>query len=186
MEELCLALRVFLSAVFVSSAVSKLKDWNAHLAVVAEYRMVPVRWNSWMARLDPIAELLAGLLLFIGYQQPLALFLLIGLLFVYGTAIGTNLVRGRRDLSCGCGGLAGNHPISWFLVLRNGFLVGLALFVGWHGSCLFSLDDYLESGGTNRFFGGASVVIILSTWMVMLLGQVLSEWIPLVKSKEKA
>lgn len=51
---------------------------------------------------------------------------LVGELALFGSfslTLALNLVRGRRDLSCHCGGLVGNHLISWWLVGRNGLLL---------------------------------------------------------------
>jgi hypothetical protein len=50
-----------------------------------------------------------------------------GLLALYGLAIGWNLLRGRRDLDCGCGGAGGPQPLGPALVVRNA--VAAALFV---------------------------------------------------------
>jgi Methylamine utilisation protein MauE len=36
-----------------------------------------------------------------------------------------NLLRGRNDIDCGCGGAA--HPLSWGLVVRNVVLAAAAL-----------------------------------------------------------
>ncbi|MGO4119283.1 MauE/DoxX family redox-associated membrane protein, partial [Rhizobium ruizarguesonis] len=45
------------------------------------------------------------------------------LLVVYSVAITINLVRGRNEISCGCGGVLGTHNLSWKLVIRNIFLL---------------------------------------------------------------
>ena len=49
-----------------------------------------------------------------------------GLFVLYTAAIGINLVRGRRDFDCGCGGPAATrlHP---GLLARNGLLIATAL-----------------------------------------------------------
>ena len=36
-----------------------------------------------------------------------------------------NLLRGRHDIDCGCGGAT--HPLSWGLVARNGVLAAAAV-----------------------------------------------------------
>jgi hypothetical protein len=71
----------------------------------------------------PLAELLAGLGLISGFWLVPAIVLAMALFVVFCIAITINLVRGRRDLSCHCGGVIGNHLISWWLVGRNGLLI---------------------------------------------------------------
>ena len=49
----------------------------------------------------------------------------IALLSIVTTAVATNLLRGKDDIGCGCGGIEDEQKISWALVLRNLFLIGL-------------------------------------------------------------
>jgi hypothetical protein len=51
------------------------------------------------------------------------------LLIVYAAALATNLLRGRRQIDCGCGlsgAAGGEQPLSWWLVARNVVLASLA------------------------------------------------------------
>jgi hypothetical protein len=50
-----------------------------------------------------------------------------GLILLYAAAMAVNLLRGRRQIDCGCGGEV--HPLSWMLVLRNGVLAAAGLAV---------------------------------------------------------
>ncbi len=78
----------------------------------------------------PLAELLTGLGLISGLWLVPAAVLAMGLFIVFCLAMSINLVRGRRDLSCHCGGAIGNHLISWWLVGRNSLLIiGLVLML---------------------------------------------------------
>lgn len=78
-----------------------------------------------------MSELLAGLGLISGILLFPAALLTICLFIVFSGAMGINLARGRRDLSCHCGGALGDHRISWWLVGRNGlFLVATVLLIG--------------------------------------------------------
>jgi hypothetical protein len=49
------------------------------------------------------------------------------LLAAYAGAVLINLLRGRADIDCGCGGTA--QPLSYWLVLRNVLLGGAALLL---------------------------------------------------------
>ena len=43
------------------------------------------------------------------------------------SGVAVNLLRGRQVLDCGCGGLSGRQPISWWLVARNAVLTAALL-----------------------------------------------------------
>ncbi|MGH2494178.1 MAG: MauE/DoxX family redox-associated membrane protein, partial [Ktedonobacteraceae bacterium] len=78
----------------------------------------------------PVVELLAGLSLFSGLLLAPALIFTLCLFVMFSGAIFINLVRGRFDLSCHCGGIVGDHRISWWLMGRNALLmVGLLILL---------------------------------------------------------
>ena len=52
----------------------------------------------------------------------------LGLLGVVTGAVIVNLLRGRTDLDCGCGGAGGDQRLSWGLVLRNALLAAALAF----------------------------------------------------------
>jgi len=54
---------------------------------------------------------------------------MLALLVLYSSAIAINLVRGRRDIECGCGGAATHVPLSGWLLARNAALMATALAV---------------------------------------------------------
>jgi hypothetical protein len=62
------------------------------------------------------------------FRGPAAL-LAAGVWAVYGLCIGAALLRGRRDLDCGCGFAAAHRPLGGFELLRNAVLVAVALLV---------------------------------------------------------
>ena len=52
------------------------------------------------------------------------------LLCIYMAAIAVNLLRGRRNIDCGCGGPAQKQTISEWMIARNGILLLLAFIAG--------------------------------------------------------
>ena len=54
---------------------------------------------------------------------------MLALLVLYSAAIAINLLRGRRDIECGCGGAATHVPLSGWLLARNAALMATALAV---------------------------------------------------------
>jgi len=129
-------LRLFLGSLVFCSGITKVFQPQRAAQAVREYQIVPAALQNrvsattlagglWMSELLAGLGLISGILLF-----PAAL-LTICLFIVFSGAMGINLARGRRDLSCHCGGALGDHRISWWLVGRNGlFLVATVLLIG--------------------------------------------------------
>jgi hypothetical protein len=79
--------------------------------------------------LVPILEIAVAVGLLVDASRRYAALAGIVMLLGYAAAIAVNLRRGRRDLSCGCGGPNDRRPISAWMVWRN-VLISLALAVG--------------------------------------------------------
>jgi hypothetical protein len=122
-----LLLRAALTLLFGWAAAHKLRDVASFRAAIDAYELLPPVWSVpagvaliaaevgvaaglWLPRVAPVAAIAAALLL-----------------ALYAGAIGVNLVRGRRDIDCGCAGPAHRQPISAALVLRNVVLAVAAL-----------------------------------------------------------
>lgn len=118
-----LIIRLGLSILFATAAVSKLRNRRDFYAAMLAYQLLPPRWAISLADILPWAEALivAGLILDINAALPAAA----SLLLIYALAMAVNLGRGRRDLDCGCGGAP--QPLSIWLVIRNLVLAGGAL-----------------------------------------------------------
>jgi methylamine utilization protein MauE len=103
------ALSIAIGLVLVAAAFDKLRDWPAFRAAVANYRLLPSTLVVPFSLILPLVEAAAG----------------IGLLVEATLGIATNVVRGRVDIDCGCGGVEGRQRLSWALVMRNAVLVVL-------------------------------------------------------------
>jgi uncharacterized membrane protein YphA (DoxX/SURF4 family) len=131
-----LCVRLLLGILLLSVGISKLAHSRQFQRGIRDYQVVPHALESQkafsmaLAIGIPLAELLAGLGLISGFWLVPAVVLAMALFIVFSVAVTINLARGRRDLSCHCGGVVGNHLISWWLVGRNGLLiVGLVLLL---------------------------------------------------------
>ncbi len=131
-----LFVRLLLGVLLLSVGVSKLAHPRQFQRGIQDYHIVPGLLEKKLALTAllsfgiPLAELLAGLGLISGFWLVPAIVLALALFVVFSSAITINLARGRRDLSCHCGGVVGNHLISWWLVGRNGMLIiGLVLLL---------------------------------------------------------
>jgi hypothetical protein len=112
-----------LALILLSAAYGKITARHDFTLAVEAYELLPERLVPAFALAYPIAELVAGLLLLPPPTRPAGA--LLGALVVVAAtgAVAVNLLRGRLVLDCGCGGLSGRQPISWWLVARNAVLV---------------------------------------------------------------
>jgi len=122
---LVLVVRSFTALVLLLAAAHKLRDLEGFRRILGAYRLLPAAAEPVAARLVPALELGCALLLLAGWPGGGAL--VAALLALYALAIGANLLRGRRDLDCGCGGPGSRQPIAGWMILRNAVLALCAL-----------------------------------------------------------
>lgn len=179
LEIFTLLIRIGLTSILVTSAFSKFKDMSGHEESIRNYEIVPDRFVRRLGRLNVWTELILGLLILLGifYKTSIILFLL--LMSAYTTAIIVNLLRGRTDLSCGCGGIVGENLISWKLVVRNAVILTSAfLLLSVDGQ--IGLFDAIREGASfgevypNWFFIASSFM-----WVALICGFALRELITL-------
>ncbi len=120
-----LALRWVLASLFAIAVVHKLMALAAFVGTLQSYRLVPepllvpAAWGivavEFIASLALLANSRAGSLI------------AVSLLLLYSLAILINLLRGRRDIDCGCAGPYVRQTLSYWLVARNALFVVAAL-----------------------------------------------------------
>ncbi|MFD2169221.1 MauE/DoxX family redox-associated membrane protein [Tumebacillus lipolyticus] len=128
MEEIAFYGSVVIGMIFMSTGWSNFKKLEEHTGIIMAYKILPSRMASVFAKVDVWFQLLVSVLLLLGLFRQAALGIVTVLLLLYATAISVNMWRGRREISCGCGGVMGDHHLSWSLVVRN---VLLAFVSGW-------------------------------------------------------
>lgn len=141
------AVGAMLSIVLLVGAWQKLRDPVVFAGAVENYRLLPAVLVSPVARLLPLVEGAAGVLLLFPDTCFLGGMLTLGLLATVTLAVAINLLRGHTRIDCGCGGLSG-QPLSWGLVVRNAVLmalVGLAVQEGASRPLVWA--DYFTVGG---------------------------------------
>ena len=156
-----------LATLFASAAVHKLRDPGRFAAVFDSYQLLPLPVRSVAAMLVPLAEsaVAAGVLL--GPVRIAAAVVGSVLLITYALAIAINLLRGRRDLACGCGGPADRRVIAAWMVWRNLALAGALMVLAprWRERALVPADFITISGGL-------ATAVLLYTSVGRLLGEV--------------
>jgi len=123
-QALASGLLLFAAGLFATAALHKIRTFVEFTGFVSGYRLLPealVRPASGVVVAAEIAAIPGALHLISGLSQLPAL-----LLLGYAAAMGVNLLRGRSDIDCGCGGTP--MPISWMAVARN---LLLAAAFGW-------------------------------------------------------
>ena len=148
-------LRASLSALLLSAAAHKLRDLRAFDAAVAAYELVPRRGGPAIARLIVASELGVTVGLWLTSAAAPALIAAM-LLTTYTAAIAINLVRGRRDIDCGCAGPAGRMPIGPELLVRNLILIAASL-----ASALPVVSRQIRWLDTLTIVGGTAVLAML-------------------------
>lgn len=120
---LILSMKIIISLIFISSAVSKIFNFTEHIIVIRKYNIIPNHLVKLFAYLEIMIELSASVLLLFSSYVYVSSMAIILLLMVYTFALTINLTRGNTDLSCGCSGVLGNHAITWWLPIRNIFMI---------------------------------------------------------------
>ncbi len=128
------ALRGSLALLFLGASRHKLRAPAAFRASLANYRLLPENSLAWAVPSIAGIELTIGVLLVLPGFGGASAWAAAALLCLYTAAIAVNLARGRREIDCGCGGPGSRRPLSGELVLRNGVLIGAALFCALPGS----------------------------------------------------
>lgn len=119
-----------LSCVFVTAGFHKCQAPAEFAAALSNYKILPAALNRQCVYLLPVAEIMTGVALLIPAVTQLAAVAAGALLTLYMFAIGVNLLRGRRNIDCGCGGPQQKQTISEWMIARNSLLLFLAALAG--------------------------------------------------------
>ena len=152
---------------FASASLHKLLGLEHFAEAFRAYEVLPAALAQ-LFPLVPILELTVAAALLASPSRTGAAAAGIALLLTYAVAIGINLARGRRNLSCGCGGPNDRRPIAAWMVWRN---LILAAFLGvtllpWAGRPMGAADALTIGAGT-------AVVALLYISLDSLLGRLM-------------
>jgi hypothetical protein len=120
---LALAAALFLAGILLVAGASKLRHPVRHARLLDGYELLPGGSGIWLAPALGVSEVLVATGLLLPSLRALSASLAFVILLLYSAAIAINLLRGRRDIDCGCGGLWGQQPLSAALLLRNAALM---------------------------------------------------------------
>lgn len=176
MDDVTLAFRFLLAAIFGFAGLSKLPQLDAFESAVGRYALLPERLVRPVARALPPVELAGGLLLALGLGVAVVSGLLAAILLIFAAAVAVNLLRGRV-IDCGCFSTVAPKRISWRAVARNMVLASAAVAVAIHNSSALALDSLLGNSHSSVSNGDAGAIMIaciacLAAWA--LFGAVLA------------
>ncbi|WP_337983213.1 MauE/DoxX family redox-associated membrane protein [Lysinibacillus sp. C5.1] len=180
-SEFELFIRICMAIIFFSSSISKYNTLDKHIGIIENYKVLPPSWSSVVGKLDVLVEFCLGILLLLGLFQFLSGLIAGGLLLIYTMAIVINIMRGRKEISCGCGGVLGNHNLSWKLVIRNIILVSICILVSLNKELLFSIDAIIFRNKSLEVFGYKAWETIFVTLQAIIIVLIAKEIINIRK-----
>lgn len=121
--------RTFLALVLLTASGAKLGNLREFVGVVRNYRLLPESLVPFVGRALPAIESIVGVGLLFGILTSWVASAAAGLFLLFGGAVAINLLRGRRDISCGCFGPQQSERLTWGLVIRNLVLAGFAVVI---------------------------------------------------------
>jgi hypothetical protein len=129
-----IASRALIGVILLAAGALKLPAPAAFARVIAGFKLLPRAFHRPLAYLLPSLECAIGAFLLFSIWSSherltswASVFASV-LFMIFAMAIAINLLRGRREISCGCFGVRESDQIGWGLVLRNLCLSALALF----------------------------------------------------------
>jgi hypothetical protein len=159
-----LLLTLAFAALFASAAVMKLRAPAIFVATLADYRLVPrpLLQVSGVLVVALEAGVAAGLLW--STTRAVSSVIGAGLMLTYGAAIAINLIRGRREIDCGCS--LQRRPIGRWMVVRNVIFAAALLVVA-----VPVAPRALGAGDVATIAAGLLVLALLYGSLDLLLGR---------------
>lgn len=148
-------LRLALAGILLSGAYDKWRERELFAAAMQGYDLIPDVAVPSASTAFIVAEALAGVAMLMLAWLPLGSMPGGVVLLIATGAVVINLLRGRTEISCGCGGSSADQQISWALVARNLVLLAMLLLATLPVTARSWLAlDYVSSGlGALMFLG---------------------------------
>ncbi|HEY4663509.1 MAG TPA: MauE/DoxX family redox-associated membrane protein [Comamonas sp.] len=118
----------FVSTLLIASAWHKWQDLPLFRSHIEAYGLLPGKAADVATYVLPVLEVTAAVLMWLPVASAACHGLALALLVVYAAAMAINVLQGRTDLECGCGGPS--QRVGWGLILRNLVLAALTGLAG--------------------------------------------------------
>lgn len=160
----------FIGMVLLLAGVVKLGNRREFSRTIQNYKLVSPHTAGIMAVALPELEIIVGSFLLIRFSVVFAGTVACVLFVSFATAVGINLVRGRRRFACGCFGPSEDKPLGWSHVVQN---VSLA-FVSLLSACYAWVIPPSQALWRDQLAATlAAAVILISWWLVTLSSHLL-------------
>lgn len=126
MSDLAIFSATALSLVLITAAGGKLGAPDRFRRALATYRVIPKGAIGALVVGVPVTELALAALQWARPLQPLAGLAIAGMFLAFTLLLLRSLLTGE-EADCGCFGSAAPEKVSWFSIVRNAILIGLAL-----------------------------------------------------------
>lgn len=173
MNELFIFLQFIISLLFLSASIGKLRNIEEHIYSVSQYKLLPSSITRLMGWTDSLLEFIIAIFLLFGFFTQVTLIVLFLLIISYTIAITINLFKKRTDIDCGCGGITGNHKISWYLIIRNLIIISIILLL------IINIQYSVQSISLNTLF-----IFFVSLVTTVFIG-IIVEFITIQKQLKK-
>jgi uncharacterized membrane protein YphA (DoxX/SURF4 family) len=127
---LALPIRLYMGGIFVYASWHKILHPGLFALDVATYDLLPLVLVNMVAVTLPYVELVAGMMLIVGFRTRTGAALIIAMLLLFTVALVIALARGL-DMSCGCfaSQTMEEDPITWMTALRDVIWILLTCYV---------------------------------------------------------
>jgi Methylamine utilisation protein MauE len=121
------AAATFTALLFGCAALHKASDFDSFTGFVMNYQVISPNLVVSLSSMVIAAEGIVPITLLFRHGREFGAILAAALLLGYATVIAINLLRGRSQIDCGCGGA--RQPLAWSLVARNVVLAAIAALI---------------------------------------------------------
>ncbi len=126
---LCALARLYMGYVFVGASIHKIADPTGFALDVATYQLLPLWLINITALILPCTELVAGVMIIVGFRTRAAALLLAAMMVVFMVGLGWALHL-DLDMTCGCfASSSEGDSISSMTMLRDVAWLALCLYV---------------------------------------------------------
>lgn len=142
------------------AAVLKLGHRDRLAVIIRQYDVLPSGVAPFIARGLPIVEAVIGVTLVTGFGRLYGGLAGMCVFIGFGVAVTINLLRGRKEIACGCFGPSGSDRLSWQHASHNLVLAGAALVSsGW-----FESSASVRISAPDRVAGTVAALLTMVVW----------------------
>lgn len=118
--------RLIVGSILIFSGLAKARAFGDFKRIVTAYGLIRGRtWLTVTSFLVVLMEIGFGVTLLVRLGHPWVELATLALLVGFSTVVGITLLRGVKDIPCGCMGTGRNQRIGWHVSFRNGGLICL-------------------------------------------------------------